>query len=200
MIRFLIAAAVLAFVVFTFLVVRRWFMERRSRAELFERVKPLHDKLENKEEITEQDVRPYAEDILTREPTYALLKHYERTELFPEDYYSRIRFAESDLANWLEFPTELGVCPDEIEHVKKVPIFGESEIHYYEVFRFRVGEPHWIADEGWMLGVVGPYFDNSEPSDFPRATFSRLSSEKNGATPEEETKWVHENIYKKVVL
>lgn len=53
---------------------------------------------------------------------------------------------------------------------------------------------HWAAKNGWIIGVVGPYFDDSNPFDFPQATFSRVSSMLDKASPDDEAKWVHDNI------
>ena len=93
--------------------------------------------------------------------TFQLLKEHGKTALFPNEYLSIERSAESNLANWLEFPTELNSCPDEIEHLVKVTIGKDSKECHYHVFKFRVYEPHWAASKGWMLGVTGPYYSNS---------------------------------------
>jgi hypothetical protein len=80
-----------------------------------------------------------------------------------------------------------------MELVKKVTYKIENENVYYYVFKFRINEPHWAAKDGWMLGVVGPYFDDSKPYDFPGGTFSRLSKI-DSVSADDEAKWVHENI------
>ncbi|MET0394318.1 MAG: hypothetical protein ABW019_14325 [Chitinophagaceae bacterium] len=196
---FLIIAGVLITAVIVFIVYRTARIKRQTatlNTDRFERVKPLNAKLESEETVTRQDVLPYAQNILTRELTFQLLTNHSKTDLFPEEYYTLIKGAESNLANWLEFPTELDACPDEIEHVKRVSIDfdGQNNFVHYEVFRYRVNEPHWAAKDGWMLGVVGPYFDDSKPYHFPHATFSRVTSTIDKVTPEEEANWVHENI------
>jgi hypothetical protein len=83
-----------------------------------------------------------------------------------------------------------------MEHVKRVTFDFDRQNNFvhYEVFKCRVNEPHWAAKDGWFLGVVGPYFDDSKPYDFPQATFSRIDSTIDKITPDEEAKWVHENI------
>jgi len=78
--------------------------------------------------------------------------------------------------------------------VKRVTIKYDNNNVYYYVFKFKINEPHWAAKDGWMLGVVGPYFDDSKPYDFPSGTFSRLSSKYETTSPDDEAKWVHENI------
>lgn len=168
----------------------------KLNAKRFDRVKELNDKLESGQELTENDVLSFAKNVLTRQAAFQLLTDHDKTNLFPKEYNNLISGAESNLANWLEFPTELDACPDEIEHIKRVTFDfdGQNNFVHYEVFKYRVNEPHWAAKEGWILGVVGPYFDDSKPYDFPQATFSRVSSTWDKVTPDEEAKWVHENI------
>ena len=169
--------------------------EQASRKR-FERVQALHDKLMVGQHMTQSDIYDYAKNALTREPTFHLLQNMYLTDLFPREFYTIEKAAESNLANWLEFPTELGACPDEIQHLEKVSIEVEGQNNYvhYHVYKFKMNHPHWAASYGWMLGVVGPYFDNSKPYDHPNATFSRLGSKLNTSMPDEEAKWVHENI------
>ncbi|MBU6121270.1 FeoB-associated Cys-rich membrane protein [Hymenobacter siberiensis] len=190
----LIVLAIVIFAVYRFITVKR--QNNKLNAERFDRLKELYDKLESGQEITENDVLPFAKNILTRQTAFQLLADHDKTNLFPKEFNNLISGAESNLANWLEFPTELDACPDEIEHIKRVTFDfdGQNNFVHYEVFKCRVNEPHWSAKDGWFLGIVGPYFDNSKPYDFPHATFSRISSTLDKVTPEEEAKWVHDNI------
>lgn len=187
-------AAIVTFAIYRFVTVRK--QNSKLNAERFDRVKELYDKLESVQEVTEADVLPYAKNIVTRETAFQLLADHDKTNLFPNEYYNLISGAESHLSNWLEFPTELDAHPDEIEHIKRVTLDfdGKNNLVHYEVFKYRMNEPHWAAEDGWMLGVVGPYFDDSKPYDFPQSTFSRVDSKLDKVTPEEEAKWVHENI------
>ncbi|MBT1697441.1 hypothetical protein KK083_11175 [Fulvivirgaceae bacterium PWU4] len=188
-----IVAIVVIFVVYRLIIVKR--QNSKLNKERFERIKPLYDKLESKQAITIQDVFPFAKNLLTREVTFQLLSDHNKTDLFPAEFFTLVKGAESNLANWLEFPTELDACPDEMEHVKRVTIDFDGHKNYvhYEVFKYRVNEPHWAAKDGWILGVVGPFFDDSKPYDHPGATFSRINSILK-VSPDEEAKWVHENI------
>lgn len=169
---------------------------RRLNKKRFERIQPLYEMLQKGQSPGAAMLLPYAQNVLTRELTYKLLHEFGKAELFPAAYYSIEKGAESNLANWLEFPTELNACPDEIQHLKRVSLDfdGENNLVHYEVFKYRVNEPNPAAKQGWMLGVVGPYFDDSKPYDFPQSTFSRISSTLEKVTPEEEVQWVHENI------
>lgn len=189
----IIGFGLLAFAVSRVLIHRR---DRKLNEARFSRVQELFNAIDRSVPLTLDDVLPYAKNPATRELTYQLLAENGKQVLFPAEYMSIEKAAESNLVNWLEYPTELDAVPDEIIHEKRVTIDfdGKSNFLHYEVFRFRVNEPHWAASDGWMLGVVGPYFDDSQPYDFPNATFSRLSKVSDNITPEEEVRWVHENI------
>jgi len=190
----IIVLAIVLFVLYRLVKVKR--QSRVLNEKRFDRIKPLHDKLENGQNLTEADVLPFAANLITRQMTFQLLNEHNKTDLFPKEYFTLIKAAESNLANWLEFPTELNACPDEIEHIKRVTFDfdGQNNFVHYEVFKYRVNEPHWAAKNGWILGVAGPYFDDSKPYDFPQSTFSRVSSTVDKVTPDEEAKWVHENL------
>jgi len=143
------------------------------------------------------DIYSYAKNTLTRESTFLLLQHNDLVHLFPDEFYTIEKAAESNLANWLDFPTELGTGPDEMNYLKKVTI-GLDEypcsLDYY-VYSFKMHDTHWAAGNGWMLGVVGPYSQDSKPYDHPGATFSRFNNNSDKEAPDEEAKWVHENIF-----
>src|SRR5882724_2391132 len=145
----------------------RIFVFRKSRRKMAEkaytRVQVLHEKLESGHLLLKEAVVPFASNILTREATWNLLFNYNQSSLFPDEFNTIEKAAESNLANWLEFPTELNACPDEMELVQKVVLDDYPLYKYYYVFRFRTEAPHWAAKLGWMLGVVGPYSDGSKP-------------------------------------
>ncbi|MFT4204516.1 MAG: hypothetical protein QM610_11475 [Chitinophagaceae bacterium] len=190
----LIVLAIIVFAVYRLVTVKR--QNSKLNAERFERIKELYDKLESGQTVTEKDVLPFAQNLLTSETTYQLLSDHNKTDFFPKEYYTIVKGAESNLANWLLFPTELDACPDEIEYIKRVTFDfdGQNNFVHYEVFKCKVNEPHWAEKDGWFLGVVGPYFDDSKPYKFPHATFSRISITFDKVTADEEAKWVHENI------
>ncbi len=171
-------------------------VNKRLSQQRFERVQSLYNKLESGQLPATSDIYEYAKNVLTRQTTFQLLQNRNLINLFPEEFYTMEKAAESNLANWLEFPTELGTCPDEIEYLEKVTIDLDDpnlRFHYY-VYQFKMNHDHWSINNGWMLGVVGPYFDNSKPYDHPNSTFSRLRNRADTNLPDEEAKWVHENI------
>jgi hypothetical protein len=162
----------------------------------FERIRPLYEKLKSGKTVDPHEVLPLAANVLTRKQTFLLLSSHDRMDIFPEQYNTLLKGAESELACWLEYPTELDACPDEMEHVKRVSFDfdGKGNCVHYEVFKYRTNEPHWAAKDGWILGVVGPYFDDSQPYHRAGATFSRISSTVDTISPDDEARWVHDNI------
>lgn len=189
-----ILLAVAAFVAYRIISVQK--AGRETLQKRFKRIQPLYDKVESGETVTGEDVHDFAKDILTRAATFNLLKNNGLSHLFPKEFYSIEKAGETYLANWLELPTKLDACPDEIEHIKRVTLDfdGQHDVVHYEVYKYRLNEPHWAAKDGWILGVAGPYFDESDPYDHPQATFSRTTSTADKTSPDEEAKWVHENI------
>ena len=187
-----VIATLIAFIVYKYIKAIRYGIKQNQMRD--ERVRPLVDLFESGGQITEADVLPFAEGLLTREATFNLLRERNRLDLFPESLTTIEAGAASNLANWLEFPTELDTCPDEMEHVGRFTFVVDNDHFHYHVFKYRIGEPHWAAPNGWMLGGAGPYFDDSKPYDFPNGTFSRCSSTIDNTTAEEEARWIHENI------
>jgi len=115
--------------------------------------------------LTKADIYAYAKNPLTRELTYRLLYYFRQELLFPQEFYTMEMAAESNLVNWLEFPTELNALLDQIEYIQRVSIDEDrGSVFYYHVFQFSVIEPHVPAKQGRMIGVVGPYFGDSKPT------------------------------------
>ncbi|PTS94925.1 hypothetical protein DBR27_17410 [Flavobacterium sp. HMWF030] len=187
-----IVSVIIIFAIYRYILVN--IQNNKLNKVRLQRIEPIYEKLRNGVELTSEEILPFASNILTRESTYQLLKQFKKIELFPEIYYTIEKGAESSLANWLEFPTELDACPDQIELQEKVTIDFDGENVYYYVFKFRTNEPHWASKDGWILGVVGPYFDHSKPYDYPISAFSRLSSKLSEIAAKDEAKWVHDNI------
>ena len=153
-------------------------------------------KLNSGDTLAQSTIDNFSKRLDTRAGFFDILKYFNKTSLFPIEYISPEKAAESRLTNWLEYPTELDTIPSKIELIKKVDhVQGDTDFIYL-VFKFKTDEPHWAAKNGWMIGVVGPYFKNSNPYDWPEGTFSRFTIITE-TTPEEEVKWVHKNIYLK---
>jgi len=138
-------------------------------------------------EVGSASVQDVARSAEMRNYLYNELTKLNQTSLYPEEFRTQEAFAESDMVNWLVYPTELAQVPDEIELMKVVSIDTETEdgiIDYY-VFRFRTFPPHWASDDGWMAGISGPFLRKDAPStDSYGETFSTFEAW-DSKTPEE---------------
>jgi hypothetical protein len=174
---------------------RDYYMKRKFR-KLSEQkylvVAPMIEKIRVGEAVSESEMLDLARDSSSRHALFSALVACRRTDLFPAAYFTFEKGAESSLVNWLEFPTELGASPDEIEFIEKVSLDETRDLEYY-VFRYRMVRRHWATRIGWMLGVSGPYNRESNPYDIPRKVFSRFRSPES--TPlQSEVLWVHNNV------
>jgi hypothetical protein len=126
--------------------------------------------------VSDSDLHEIAASAETRNWFYERLLNLGRLELFPAAFKTQDAFAESEMVNWLIFPTELGRAPDEIELMKVISIDtpDDGPLDYY-VFRFRTFEPHWAAKAGWTAGLAGPFLRKETPT--PKSygeTFSKF--------------------------
>ena len=97
---------------------------------------------------------------------YDRLHQIGKEDLFPQKYRTQEAFAESNMVDWLCYPTELGQAPDKMELMKVVPMdLGPPQgLTKYYVFRFRVLPPHPYAKDGWLAGVAGPFAQKEAPT------------------------------------
>lgn len=160
-------------------------------------VKPLMRQLAAKEAIAQEVILMLAKDPSMRHALFRVLEIHNKENLFPSEYFTIEKGAESFMVNWLEFPTELGLAPREIELVTIITL-RESEALDYYVFKYRSNTPHWAAKSNWMLGITGPYQEKSMPFDIPLRVFSRFKTI-DSTSPQKEVMWVHNNINPKSI-
>ena len=129
-----------------------------------------------------------AQNPSTRFNLFKILERFDRSSIFPQQYNTVEKSAESFLVNWLEFPTELNAAPDEIELADSIILPGQPDLEYL-VFRFKSRR---LADQ-WMLGVVGPFGNDSKPFEIPQRIFSRFNLA-GTVSALDEVRWVHTNI------
>ena len=187
----------LALIVAIGVVLLGWYYYLRWRfkkvvATKYRDIAPLIKKLEDRENILKGEVEIIARNGTLRHATYRALEAYGRIELFPSNFLTIEKGAESLLITWLEFPTELGEAPHEIELSTTIALDGILNLTYL-VFKYRMLKNHWAERYNWMLGVVGPYNPSSKPYDIPARIFSRFNPA-DTTTPEREARWVHENV------
>jgi hypothetical protein len=108
------------------------------------------------EDLNVKDVEEIANYPEMRGALVERLQGTHRFSLIPSTLTSQLALAESNLVDWLTFPTELNSVPDEIKFLKKTDVEGQAGQEMY-FFRFRVDEPHWAAKDGWMTGWSGPF-------------------------------------------
>ena len=130
------------------------------------------------QEVDPKVLQGIAADLETREWLYKNLLTIHKEDLFPTQYKTQEAFAESDMVNWLLYPTELGRKPDAIELMKVVTVDSKSEhgmVEFY-LFRFKSDHKDW-KNKGWMAGVSGYYPVKDKPSSEAHGyTFSGFES------------------------
>lgn len=192
----LICALVLILLAGGIMLYRDDYVKRKVKKQVdrqYHIVTPLIQKLDSQSVITKSDVLILVRDPSLRFAVYRVLQIYKRIDLFPSEYNNREKGAECFLVNWLEFPTELGNAPDEIEFLTIITIDDLELLDYY-VFRYKRKNQENSIVRNWMLGVCGPYRIESQSYDVPLRIFSRFNIE-GQISPEQEVKWVHENIH-----
>lgn len=192
-----ILIGIFAFILAIGIILVSWYYYLRLRyrkivTAKYSTIYSLIKKLQRHESILMEEVEVLVRDATLRHATYRVLEAYGRRELFPSDLFTIEKSAEGFLVTWLEYPTELGEAPQEIEHFTTISLDGILNLTYY-VFRYRMRNNHWAARYSWMFGVVGPYNPHSKPYDIPSRIFSRFNAAAT-TTPEEEIRWVHENL------
>jgi len=115
-------------------------------------------------EVPDVALRDIAASSEMRNFLFEYLESTNRVDRFPKEFLSQEAFAESEMVDWLIYPTELGRAPSEIDVVRTVDATLDGNDYIYYVFRFRTNPPHWAAEDGWMLGVAGPFLVSAAPS------------------------------------
>jgi hypothetical protein len=152
---------------------------------------PLGEKLAKKEPVSPDEVAALAAQPHVRPMLYALLKHFERLDLFPARYLDAKSQGEAQLAYWMMHPNELQDAPEEIELIESItrPLDGAGENGEFLVFRYKMAEGHWAAKHGWLLGLAGPYLKNDVPYSGIAGAFSRIGDKHGEVEPNELVDW-----------
>jgi hypothetical protein len=74
-------------------------------------------------------------------------------------------------------PNELQAPPEKLEHVEKVVRDLDGQTANFYVMRYKMPAGHWAAEDGWMLGLAGPYFANEPPYSGVAGAFSRCDKD-----------------------
>lgn len=192
---FLLCAFVLVILLGSILLFRDSYVKRKIQklaAHRYQIVTPLIQKLNAQDAISKHEVLTMVQDPALRHGVFHVLAAYSRSDLFPTEFFTHEKGAEGLLVNWLEFPTELGNSPDEIEFITKITVQDAEPLDYY-VFKYKTKLPHTRWQHQWMMGVSGPYAKNSKPYDAVLRVFSRFNTV-DDTSPLIEVEWVHNNI------
>jgi hypothetical protein len=138
-------------------------------------IRPAIEAVRENRPFAQDRVTELAEVPATRNHLFARLMEMGRADIFPAAFRSVEKVAESDLACWLMHPSELGAAPSHMELIRGIAIQEEEKSGSVFLFRFRTDTSHWAAGNGWMAGVAGPYWDNTELPGFASRTFSELT-------------------------
>jgi hypothetical protein len=125
----------------------------------------------------DQSVDPQILDSVVRRPDlraalWDALRKADKLAAFPSDYRNEQALAEAEMVKWLEFPTEMGQPPEEIEllkvHEHDDP--NEGRVHCY-FFKFRHSD---FLEGKWLVGMAGPYRAGAPPTMYAGGTFSHF--------------------------
>lgn len=149
---------------------------------------PLGEKLADGETPAMEEIETLARNPATRSFLYQILKHFERLELFPDEYRSEIAQAEAALVYWMLHPNELQDAPQETALAETVTRTIDGQNCRFHVFRYRMPNAHWAGDDR-LLGLAGPFVDNDPPFSGLAGAFSRCSDKYGHVQPAELVDW-----------
>ncbi len=130
--------------------------------------------------IPEERIEALSRDVSCAAVLYFSLKKAEKLELIPEEYRNEEYIAKSDMTRWLEYSTQLGETPQELECLGRAIV---RKIPFY-VFRFRSNSEN--LDESlrgkWLicctsleLGMFSPFADYEKfQKKTPEKTFKNI--------------------------
>ncbi len=143
----------------------------RQNRVLDDLVEPVFQAISEKSPEAPTLIERCAANPVTRNYLYEKLHETGQGDLFPWQYHTPEKVAESDMVTWLMHPNELAAAPDATELMHTLPVPGQGN---YYLFRFRTESPHWAADRNWMAGMSGPYSETDGQALLRSNTFSEL--------------------------
>lgn len=120
--------------------------------------------VKNGKNVSQQIIDSVAADDECRIWLLRGLKQVNGEKFFPLKYKTQVLIAQSEMVDWLKYPTELNRVPDEIKLEKVQQVSGKEGLEDFYLFKFRSNDSAW-ANHGWMAGVAGGYEVQNEPTD-----------------------------------
>lgn len=162
---------------------------RQRDEKLMVALNPIADRLANKEPVAADEIAVLIRQPQYRPMLYQLLKHFERLDLFPASALSIEAQGEGVLAYWMMHPNELQDAPRKIEFLEEIEREFRGESVKFLVFKYQMPSGHWASDDGWLLGLAGPFFENDVPYSGNAAGFSRCTDKYGEVQPHELIDW-----------
>jgi hypothetical protein len=164
---------------------------RQRDEKIHQMLDPIGERLARKQPVSPDEVAALADRPQVRPMLYAMLKHYERLDLFPARYLDVKSQGEAQLAYWMMHPNELHDAPEKIELVETFTrqLGADGETGEFLVFRYKMAEGHWAARDGWILGMAGPFLKDDVPYSGIAGGFSRVGDKHGEADPNELVDW-----------
>jgi hypothetical protein len=162
---------------------------RRRDEALVMAIGPVGEKLARGLPVPPEEMAAVARTPQLRVALFPILLGHKKLELFPKEYLDEASQAESQLAYWLMHPNEAGDAPEELQPVEVVTRPLRHGPHRFHVLRYRMPAGHWAAEDGWLLGIVGPFADGDAPYVGPAGAFSRMDDKHGQTQPAELVDW-----------
>ena len=123
-------------------------------------------------------IETLAKDVSCAVVLYLSLKKANKLELIPDEYRSAEYIAKSDMTRWLEYPTELGKTPMELECLGTVTV----KKHIFHIFRYR-SDSEALPEEkrgksliGWSSLEIGTFSPYEEYEKYQKKTTEKTLS------------------------
>lgn len=162
--NFFIAVVVFVFLIFGLTKIRTLFAARRRDQNLWKKLNPLLEKIEQGEPAEFSEIQALADFAPTRLLLWQVLEGKNLQQLFPEKYATQEAGARANLCYQLLSKDELNGQPDLLELWENfefdMPSDAARKAKYF-VFKWNMQPPHWVSQTGWRVAVVGPYFSDT---------------------------------------
>src|SRR5262245_33466102 len=182
-----IGFAIVAFLWWRYTSVTRGARQRDEK--LLKVLDPIAERLSKKEPVSREEIANLSRSPQYRPMLYHFLRHFERLDLFPSEDLSVRAQGAGVLAYWLMHPNELQDAPGEMELIEEVDREVQGERGKFLVYRYRMPAGHWAEEDGWLLGLAGPFLDRETPYSGVAAGFSRFGDKVGEVQPAELVDW-----------